>query len=125
MSTARLYRVQEVIETVGITRRALRVYEEYGLVVPATREEEERFYSEEALEALRRIHRLREELGVNLAGVQVIMEMRRKMEELQRNLDEVVHFVRRDLREELEQYLRREAKAIVPKPLTKPPKPLE
>jgi MerR family transcriptional regulator/heat shock protein HspR len=124
MATVRLYRVQEVIETVGITRRALRVYEEYGLVGPASREEED-LYAEEALETLRRIRRLRMELGVNLAGVQVIMEMRRKMEDLQRSLDEVVDFVRGDLREELEHYIRREAKAIVPKPLTKPPKPLE
>lgn len=124
MSTTRLYRVKEVIETVGITRRALRVYEEYGLVVPAAREEED-LYSEEALEALKRIRRLRTELGVNLAGVQVIMEMRRKMEDLQRSLEEVVRFVRGDLREELDQYLRREAKAVIPKPLTKPPTRLE
>lgn len=120
-TAARLYRIEEVLETVRITRRALRVYEEVGLVAAADREEAGPVYTEDALESLRRIQRLRRELGVNLAGVQIIMEMRSRIEELQQSLDEVVGFVRTELRAELERYLRREAKALVPVPLARPP----
>lgn len=122
-TAARLYRIEEVLETVGISRRALRVYEEVGLVAAADREDEAPVYTEDALEALRRIQRLRQELGVNLAGVQIIMEMRGKIEELQQSLDEVVGFVRTELRTELERYLRREARALVPVHLSRPRNP--
>ena len=120
---ARLYRIEEVLETVRITRRALRVYEEVGLVAAADRQEAGPVYTEDALEALQRIQRLRRELGVNLAGVQIIMEMRGRIEELQQSLDEVVGFVRTELRAELERYLRREARALVPVPLARPRDP--
>lgn len=118
----RLYRIEEVLETVGISRRTLRVYEEVGLVSRAEAPEDVPVYEEEAVDTIRRIQRLRQDLGVNLAGVQVILEMRRKIEDLQQNLEEVVHFVQTDLREELENYLRREERAIVPRPLSRPPK---
>jgi MerR family transcriptional regulator/heat shock protein HspR len=122
-TAARLYRIEEVLETVRISRRALRVYEEVGLVAAADRQEAGPVYTEDALEALQRIQRLRQELGVNLAGVQIIMEMRARIEELQQSLDEVVGFVRTELRSELERYLRREAKALVPVSLARPRDP--
>jgi len=119
----RLYRMREVLEVTGLTRRTLRVYEEAGLVAPAEREETAPLYSEESVETIRRIQRLRDDLGVNLAGVQVILEMRHKILELQASLEEVVQFVQTDLRSELEQYLRREEKAVVPRGLHRPPEP--
>lgn len=126
----KLYRAHEVIEITGLTWRALRVYEEVGLVAPADPASHEGeaggpLYGEDVVETIRRIQRLREDLGVNLPGVQVILEMRRKMIDLQVSLEEVVRFVQTDLRQELEQYLRREEKAVVPKPLVQPPKPWE
>jgi MerR family transcriptional regulator/heat shock protein HspR len=124
-SAARLYHLHEVLETVGISRRTLRMYEEVGLVTRVEADEQTPIYAEEALETIRRIQRLRSDLGVNLAGVQVILEMRRKIEELQQSLEEVVRFVQIDLREELETYLRRRERAIVPRPLTRPPTPKE
>jgi len=51
MKATRLYRVHEVLEQVGISRRALRVYEEVGLVVAAEEEDGTPLYAEEALEA--------------------------------------------------------------------------
>lgn len=125
MRAARLYRVQEILEEVGISRRALRVYQEVGLVAAAEEEDGSPLFPEEALEALRRAQRLRTELGINLAGVQVVLDMRSRIEELQRSLDEVVRFVTTELRDELEHYRRREAKALVPKPLASPPRPTE
>ncbi|MDW7711294.1 MAG: MerR family transcriptional regulator [Deferrisomatales bacterium] len=126
----KLYRAREVIEITGLSRRTLRIYEEVGLVAPADPsssegEESGPFYTEDVVETLRRIERLRRDLGVNLPGVQVILEMRQKIIDLQTSLDEVVRFVHTDLRQELEQFLRREEKAVVPKPLFQPPKPWE
>jgi MerR family transcriptional regulator/heat shock protein HspR len=119
----KLYRTREVLEVTGLTRRALRVYEEAGLVAPVAREERTLLYSEETVETIRRVQRLREDLGVNLAGVQVILEMRHKIVELQTSLEEVVRFVQTDLKSELEHYLRREEKAVVPRGLHRPPDP--
>lgn len=121
-TTVRLYRIEEVVRTAGITRRALRVYQEYGLVEPVTSAEGLTLYSDDAVESLRRINRLRNDLGVNLAGVQIIIEMRHKMEELQRSLEEITRFVRDDLQAELASRLRAESRAIVPASPTKPPK---
>ena len=120
-SATKLYHLQEVLEIVGISRRTLRVYEEVGLVTRVESEADSRVYEEEMLDTIRRIQRLRRDLGVNLAGVQVILEMRRKIEELQHSMDEVVRFVQTDLRDELESYLQRRGKEIVPRPLTRPP----
>ncbi len=119
----KLYRVREVLEVTGLNRRTLRVYEEAGLVTPAEEEETAPLYSEEAVETIHRIQRLRNDLGVNLAGIQVILEMRHKILELQGSLEEMVRFVQTDLRNELEQYLRREEKAVVPRGLHRPPEP--
>ncbi len=124
MRTAvKLYHVEEIIEAAGISRRTLRVYEEVGLLGPGIEEDGVWRYPQETLETVLRIQRLRHELGVNLAGVQVILEMRRKLEDLQQHLDEVVRFVQTDLRDEFEQYLRRQEKAVVPRPLSGPPAP--
>lgn len=126
----KLYRVHEVLEITGLARRTLRVYEEVGLVSPASPEAHELedngpLYPEEVVETIHRIQRLRDDLGVNLPGIQVILEMRRKIIDLQTHLDELMRFVQTDLKQELEQYLRREEKAVVPKHLFRPPKPWE
>ena len=120
---AKLYRLEEVLEVTEVSRRTLRTYEEVELVSPASHEGRSPVYVEETVETVHRIQRLRRDLGVNLAGVQVILEMRNRIEDLQQSLDEVVGFVQNDLRSELAQYLRRQEKAIIPKPLTTPSKP--
>ncbi|MEW6486615.1 MAG: MerR family transcriptional regulator [Thermodesulfobacteriota bacterium] len=126
----KLFRVHEVLEITGLTRRTLRVYEEVGLVSPASPEargpeDDGPLYPEEVVETIRRIQRLRDDLGVNLPGIQVILEMRRKIIDLQTHLEDLMRFVQTDLKQELEQYLRREEKAVVPKHLFRPPKPWE
>lgn len=120
----KLYSVREVLESTGISRRTLRVYEEYGLVIPASGEGRRRFYPAETVETVLRIQRIRDDLGINLPGVQVILDMRRRIEELQQELEEVIQFVRVDLRQELEQYLRREEKAVLPEPLSRLSSPI-
>lgn len=123
--TVKLYRLEEVLETTGISRTTLRTYEEYGLVASSVLEGRVPMYAEEAVETLRRIQRIRNDLGVNLPGVQVILEMRKRIEELQTSLEEVMKFVQEDLRAELELRLRRGEKALVTKPTSGPPSSTE
>ncbi len=117
----KLYRLRELVEATGVSASTLRVYREAGLIEPAAREGRRYLYDEETVETVQRIRRLRRDLGVNLAGIQVILEMRRTIEELQEHLDEVVRFVREELRAELERYLRQQEKAVVPKAFSRPP----
>lgn len=122
MQTAvKLITIVEMERESGLTRRTIRIYENAGLIEPAVIDAGKPSYPETTLERLKRIRRLKEELGVNLAGVQVILEMREKIEHLQATLDEVVRFVNVELKEELAHYCRREEKAVVPHPLAKPP----
>jgi hypothetical protein len=60
---------------------------QYGLIEPATPEAPDLGFPISCIERLRRIVRLRRDLGVNLAGVAVILEMRQRMEELQKELE--------------------------------------
>jgi len=96
-----------------------------GLVSSTAGAENVRLYAEDTVERVRRIQRIREDLGVNLAGVQVILQMRERIEELQQNLDQVVRFVQEDLRRELEQFLRQQEKAVIPKPFSGLPRERE
>jgi MerR family transcriptional regulator/heat shock protein HspR len=118
MATLRLIRIEEVAEAAGVTRRTVRIYERVGLI--ESREDD--LYPSEVVETIARIDRLRRDLGVNLAGVQVILEMRRKIEALQESLREVVEFVHEEFGEELERHARREEGAVVPRPLAKAPR---
>jgi DNA-binding transcriptional MerR regulator len=97
-SGATLLTIEEVSHATGLHPRLIASFVEFGLVEPAEPAEPPRAdlesarFSAEAVDRLRRIVRLRHDLGVNLAGVAVILEMRDRMEELQR---EVEHLRRR------------------------------
>ncbi len=118
---AKLIKSIEITRTVGVPRSTLRSYEVAGLIEVMERVGPTTFYREDTIERVNRITRLREELGVNLAGVQVILEMREKIENLQQNLEEVVRFVKDELKDELARCQRRNANAVIPRPLANPP----
>lgn len=80
--------------TIGIVARmldlhpqTLRNYEQLGLVVPRRSQGNIRLYSEREVERLRKINRLTQELGVNLAGVEIILRMAEQIESLQDELN--------------------------------------
>jgi MerR family transcriptional regulator, heat shock protein HspR len=79
------YIISVVAEMVSVHPQTLRRYEELGLVQPA-RISGKRLYSPRDVERLRRISRLIGELGVNLAGVEVILNLTERVERLQREL---------------------------------------
>jgi MerR family transcriptional regulator/heat shock protein HspR len=86
--------ISAVAETYQIHPQTLRLYERLGLLQPSRSEGNTRLYTAEDLKRLEVILTLTRELGVNLAGVEVILNMREKMEKLQSQVEEMIVFVR-------------------------------
>jgi MerR family transcriptional regulator/heat shock protein HspR len=80
---------------VGVHEQTLRYYERAGLVEPARSKGRIRLYSLHDLERVRQIRRLTDELGVNLAGVEVILRLTDRIRELEAQLDDTRAEVRR------------------------------
>ncbi|HUI46384.1 MAG TPA: helix-turn-helix transcriptional regulator [Nitrospirota bacterium] len=109
----RLFMISVVSEMLGIHPQTLRLYEREGFIKPKRSVGNTRLYSEEDVEKLEMILRLTRELGVNLAGVEVILSMREKMEQMQHEMNETIQ----QLRDELEREIRRREEmrnALVP-----------
>ena len=105
--------ISVVSEMLGVHPQTLRIYEREGFIRPKRSGGNTRLYSEEDVEKLEMVLRLTRELGVNLAGVEVILSMREKMEQMQREMEETIRL----LRDELERELRRREEiknALVP-----------
>jgi MerR family transcriptional regulator/heat shock protein HspR len=94
----RYYMISVVASTYGIHPQTLRLYEREGLLKPSRTEGNTRLYSEEDLKRLEVILNLTRDLGVNLAGVEIVLNMRRKIEEMQAEVGEFVDYVREELR---------------------------
>jgi MerR family transcriptional regulator/heat shock protein HspR len=97
----RLYMISIVSEMLGIHPQTLRLYEREGFIKPRRSGGNTRLYSEEDVEKLEMILRLTRELGVNLAGVEVILSMREKMEQMQREMEESIYQLRSELTREM------------------------
>jgi len=89
--------ISAVAEMYDIHPQTLRLYEREGLLVPSRSEGNTRFYAEEDLEALETILSLTRDMGVNLAGVEIILNMRKRMEEMQKEMQEFVKFVEKEI----------------------------
>jgi MerR family transcriptional regulator, heat shock protein HspR len=109
----RLFMISVVSEMLGIHPQTLRMYEREGFIKPKRSGGNTRLYSEEDVEKLEMILRLTRELGVNLAGVEVILSMREKIELMHREMEETIL----ELREELAREIKRREEmrnALVP-----------
>jgi MerR family transcriptional regulator/heat shock protein HspR len=91
------YMISAVAQKYNIHPQTLRLYEREGLLKPSRTEGNTRLYSEEDLEQLETILSLTRDLGVNLAGVEIILNMRRKMEQMQHDVNEFMEYVKREL----------------------------
>ena len=87
-----------VAKTYGIHPQTLRLYEREGLIKPSRTEGNTRLYSEDDLKRLEVVLNLTRDLGVNLAGVEIILNMREKMERMQGEMNEFVSYVKEELR---------------------------
>ncbi len=85
--------ISSVAESYQIHPQTLRLYERLGLLQPSRSDGNTRLYTDEDLKRLEVILTLTRELGVNLAGVEVILNMREKMEKLQQQVAEMIEFV--------------------------------
>lgn len=92
-----LFMISVVSRMLGVHPQTLRLYEREGLVTPY-RTKRSRLYSQEDVEKIEMILRLTRELGVNRAGVDVILRLRHRLEVLQREMDEMMQFLEDDLR---------------------------
>jgi len=99
-----VYQISIVAELLSIHPQTLRHYEREGLVIPSRTSGKIRVYSQKDIDDLKLIIRLTRELGVNLAGVDVVLQLKNQVRELQKELDGV----RRDKNA-------LEAESIVPK----------
>jgi MerR family transcriptional regulator, heat shock protein HspR len=83
-----LFQISVVSRIVGIHQQTIRSYERIGLIRPARSSGNTRLFSQHDVQRLSQVVRLINDLGVNLAGVEVILRMSRQIERLQRELAE-------------------------------------
>jgi MerR family transcriptional regulator/heat shock protein HspR len=93
------YMISVVAKSYGIHPQTLRLYEREGLLKPSRTEGNTRLYSEEDLRQLEVILNLTRDLGVNLAGVEIILNMRKKMEQMQAEINEFLGRVQEELQQ--------------------------
>ena len=105
--------ISAVAQKYNIHPQTLRLYEREGLLKPSRTEGNTRLYSEEDLEQLETILSLTRDLGVNLAGVEIILNMRRKIERMQNEVNEFMAYVKRELARGLDDWEQRLNTALV------------
>jgi MerR family transcriptional regulator/heat shock protein HspR len=91
------YMISVVAKSYDIHPQTLRLYEREGLLKPSRTEGNTRLYSEQDLRQLEVILNLTRDLGVNLAGVEIVLNMRRKMEQMQAEMSDFVAWVKDEL----------------------------
>ena len=91
------YMISAVAEIYKLHPQTLRLYERVGLLKPSRSQGNTRLYTDEDLERLEVILNLTRELGVNLAGIEIILNMRDKMSEMQSQMEAFTHFVRNEM----------------------------
>src|SRR5215468_9158403 len=91
------YMISSVAEQYEIHPQTLRLYEREGLLKPSRSEGNTRLYTDDDLERLEVILHLTRDLGVNLAGVEIILNMREKMAEMQTQMEEFVTTLNREM----------------------------
>src|SRR2546425_5648371 len=92
------YMISSVAELYKLHPQTLRLYERQGLLKPSRSEGNTRLFTDDDLERLELILNLTRDLGVNLAGVEIILNMRAKMEQMQKEVKEFLEFVGREFR---------------------------
>ena len=91
------YHISRVSQMFNLHPQTLRLYEREGLLKPSRSQGNTRLYADEDLKQLELILNLIRELGVNLAGVEVILNMRQKMERMESEVNELLEYVQREI----------------------------
>ncbi|MBE0461028.1 MAG: MerR family transcriptional regulator [Candidatus Aminicenantes bacterium] len=90
------YHISAVSEMYDIHQQTLRLYEREGLLKPSRSEGNTRIYSDNDLKQLEVILNLTRELGVNLAGVEVVLNMRERMKQMEEEVNMMLEYIRKE-----------------------------
>ena len=90
------YMISAVAEMYNIHPQTLRLYEREGLLIPSRSDGNTRLYTQDDLEQLETILNLTREMGVNLAGIDIIINMRRRMHQMQEEMQAFVDYVQKE-----------------------------
>src|SRR5438876_4219193 len=91
------YMISVVAEMYGIHPPTLRLYEREGLLKPSRTEGNTRLYTDEDLQRLEFILSLARDLGVNISGIAIILQMRERMEEMQLQIQDFVRYLQEEV----------------------------
>ena len=108
-----LYMIGVVAEMLKLHSQTLRMYEKKGLIRPSRTVGKTRLYSAEDVEEIARLVRLTRDLGVNLAGVEIIIKMRRRMFGMQQQIEELLRYVRTETAQSRDPAARGTSEALV------------
>ena len=108
-----LYMIGVVADMLKLHPQTLRMYEKKGLIRPSRTEGQTRRYSVEDVEEIARVTRLARDLGVNLAGIEIILKMRRRMLDMQAQIENLTSYVRTEMGEMPDQVRRDRSEALV------------
>ncbi len=100
-----LYMISVVSRMLEVHPQTLRMYEREGFIRPQ-RINRQRLYSQEDIERLNLVIELTKELGVNKAGVEIILRMREKMEAMHEEMRDIMRFLEDDIKEQFENRLK-------------------
>ena len=106
--------ISAVAEMYEIHPQTLRLYEREGLLQPSRTVGNTRLYTDEDLERLEFILNLARDLGVNIAGIAIILQMRERMEEMNRQMQGFVDYVRTEMLSRMQGIPQQGAAAMVP-----------
>lgn len=107
------YHISSVSEMFNIHPQTLRLYEREGLLRPSRSEGNTRCYTDEDLKQLELILNLTRDLGVNLAGVEVVINMRKKIEQIEEEVNMFLDYIRKEFFEGKEEEFEKRTKSLV------------
>lgn len=107
------YHISSVARMFNVHPQTLRLYEREGLLQPSRSEGNTRLYSDQDLKQLEFILNLTRELGVNLAGVEVILNMRERMDRMEQEIHEFLEFIRQEFYQGREEEFDKKKNALV------------
>src|SRR5438132_14234753 len=121
------YMISAVAEMYSIHPQTLRLYEREGLLKPSRTEGNTRLYTDEDLQRLEFILSLARDLGVNISGIAIILQMRERMEEMQRQIQDFVKYIQEEVLSRATAAADPSRGAIVPlrRTIVAPPRPLK
>jgi len=93
--------------------QTLRLYEREGLLKPSRSEKNTRLYTDEDLKQLKLILNLSRDLGINLAGIEVVLNLREKIEQMEKEVNEFLEYVRREFFEGREEEFEMKKNSLV------------